>query len=97
MKPPAPPQDNASGRSAKYQLVEAKLKAPLGRYLRDARRAGNGFSTIAFDLTTRTGVALTHEVVRRWVRNAEWEAGEDPSVLPGHEHHSLTSFEEPAA
>lgn len=96
-EPPAVPQGDTPSRTTKYLLVEARLGRPLDDYLRTARRAGDGFHTIAFNLTGKTDVPLTHEVVRRWVRALEMEAGQQPSVLPGHEHHSLAGFEEPAA
>lgn len=98
-EPPADQPTDAPIRTTKYLLVEARLGSSLADYLRTARRAGDVFHNMAFDLTAKTGVPLTHEVVRRWVRTLEMEAGEEPSVLPGHEHHSLTSFDEekPAA
>jgi hypothetical protein len=77
-----------------FRLVDSKLDGTtLEEYLRAARFTDHQpFLLIAYDLTTRTGVKLTQEVVRKWIRTIEQTDGREPSVLPGHAHHSLTGF-----
>lgn len=96
MTTPTPP----SSPSAKYALVETLLRQQnksrdtvLSAWLLQQRAAGVSFLNIAFDLTQRTGEALTQEVVRKWVRDLEQSEGLNPSVLPGHAHHSLDGWE----
>lgn len=84
-------------RSALYRLIEAKLGKPLDEYLLNARKEQQGFNHIAFRLYREVGIPLTHEAVRRWVRDLESEREITPSYLPGHGHHSITTFDEPAA
>lgn len=85
-------------RSALHRLIDTKLGRPsLDEYLLEARRLGQGFNQIAYELHNKTGVALTHEAVRRWVRALEEERSIPPSALPGHEHHSMSTLDQPAA
>lgn len=93
---PAKPVSSPSS-SALYRLVELALKEPLADYLLARREEGQGFAQIAFTLYGKTGVSMTHEAVRRWVRDIEQLRGITPSVLPGHEHHSATEPEESVA
>jgi hypothetical protein len=60
----------------------------LAAHLLSKRDAGLSFGAIAMGLQLITGVSLTPEVVRRWVRQLEEERSEPASVLPGHEQHS---------
>lgn len=71
--------------STLYQLVETKLPGRnLADYLHKERQAQRRFDTISSNLTTITGVAVTPETVRRWVRAMEVATGTEPSYLPGH-------------
>lgn len=88
------PRTDSTPRSVLYDLVEAKVGEPLDRLLLARRAEGKSFQEIAVELSTRAEKVLTHEVVRRWIRNLEQAAGQEPSVLSGHEHHSLGGFSE---
>ncbi len=49
------------------QLIELKLGVDLRRHLLDARAEGKDWRSIAADLTTTTGVSVSHEAVRNWL------------------------------
>lgn len=58
----------AEPTSLRYQLIEAKLKE-RGVVFNDfiaERRPGSSWRTIAAELQDLTGVAVGHEILRRW-------------------------------
>lgn len=53
--------------SSKFQLVEVRLGRDLTTYLVQAQAEGLSLRRIASDLTTLTGVVVSHEGVRSWM------------------------------
>jgi hypothetical protein len=53
-------------RSHLYQLIEAKLAPVTFEEFMAERRPQSSWQAIATEITQKTGVALTKEVLRRW-------------------------------
>lgn len=52
-------------RSSHYRLIEAKLGEPFEGFIA-ARRPGKSWRAIATEITQKTDVEVTGEIVRRW-------------------------------
>jgi hypothetical protein len=51
----------------RYQLIEARLGRPLVDYVAEALSSGKGWRPIAQEITERTQVRVSYEMLRRWM------------------------------
>lgn len=54
------------GQTAKYQLIQLRLGRDLAQYVSDRQGSGDSWRTISADLSTLTGVHVSHETLRSW-------------------------------
>lgn len=68
-------QTAAPYRSAKFQLIELRIGQDLAERLGVWRRAGVAAAAMARLLTLESGVPLTGETVRSWLRDLDRNGG----------------------